>query len=490
MLATIFVFVSFLFAPENSVSGINTLVAADSIRRPGKNPAKADTIRNGKFLTIGRIFITGNRITRDRIILRELSIKPGDVIYSLDLPSILDLDKKKLLNTRLFNTVEIRTLELEPLKVDIIVDIKERWYTFPAPIIELADRNFNDWWQNYDHDFRRLNYGLRLYQYNMRGRNETLRLHAQFGFQRRFELMYRFPYIDQKQKQGLTFDFTFAETKNLAFRTTEHKYEFLKNDDILRTIRYGGLTYSYRNSFYQTHSFRLEYLSANVSDTVIDLNPRYLEGEKLQQKYATASYTFSSDHRDLVSYPLKGHHFSFQLVRNGLLSADDLQKTESTLSYSRYLELGKNYYISNNTVAYASHPDDLSYMNYGVLGMRRQFVRGYELYIIEGPYFALNKTTFKKLIFSRDYNWDWMPLEQFSHIPLSIYLKTYVDIGYVKNYPTYEALNINDRLSNKLLSGAGLGIDVIGSYDMVFRFEYTFNAEGERGFFFHIKREF
>ena len=83
----------------------------------------------------------------------------------------------------------------------------------------------------------RVNYGLRLYQFNMRGRNETLRLTAQFGFQRRFELSYRFPYIDKKQKHGLILDVDFTETKNLAFQTVDHRLEFLKSEDILRTTR-------------------------------------------------------------------------------------------------------------------------------------------------------------------------------------------------------------------------------------------------------------
>ena len=195
---------------------------ADSLKRPIKTrQVEIDTTR--KFVQINRIFLEGNRITRDQIILRELRVKPGDIIYSSDLPGILDLDKKKLINTRLFNTVEIKILELDQKRVDLVVDMNERWYTFPAPVFELADRNFNEWWQNYGHDFRRVNYGLRLYQYNMRGRNETLRLHAQFGFQRQFELLYRFPYIDKKQKHGLSLDLGYLETKNLAAQTIEHK---------------------------------------------------------------------------------------------------------------------------------------------------------------------------------------------------------------------------------------------------------------------------
>jgi outer membrane protein assembly factor BamA len=466
------------------------LISTDSVKRPGKHPHAKDTVRTGRLLNVNRIFITGNRITRERIVLRELSLKSGDVVYSSELDGILDLDRKKLLNTRLFNTVEIRTMELEPSKIDLIIDLNERWYTFPAPIFELADRNFNEWWQNYDHDFRRINYGLRLYQYNMRGRNETLRFHAQFGFQRKLELMYRFPYIDRKQKHGLSVDFSFSETKNLAYRTVDHKYEFLRSDDILRLNRGGGISYTYRNSFYQTHSLRLEYYNAHVRDTVQSLNPYYIKGEDNDQKYATITYTFNSDHRDLISYPLKGHQVTVTATRNGLFPEDDVKKVETSLLYSKYFDLKNNYYLSNNFVGYWSDPRNLSYVNFGVLGLKRQFVRGYEVYVVEGPYFVLNKTTFKKLIFSRKYHWASMPIEQFRHIPLAIYLKTYGDVGYVKNYPDYEQLQINTTLSDKLLSGAGFGVDVVGSYDIVFRFEYTFNSEGERGFFFHIKREF
>src|SRR5690606_10003834 len=191
-------------------------------------PIPPDSV--GRFIQINRIFIVGNKITHDRIILRELTLRHGDIIYNLDLPAIIENDKKKLINTRLFNTVEIRPLELQPGFVDLLIDLNERWYTFPSPIFELSDRNFNEWWQTYDHDFRRVNYGLRLYQFNMRGRNETLRLTAQFGFQRKFELSYRFPFIDKRQKHGLIIDGDFTETKNLAYRTVDHKLDFLKAD--------------------------------------------------------------------------------------------------------------------------------------------------------------------------------------------------------------------------------------------------------------------
>lgn len=487
MLALIFTFLSFFSSHGSPAShGVHNL--ADTVKKKQNVTQYPDSVSH--FLIVNRIFITGNQITRDRIILRELSLRPGDVVYSSDLVGIFDLDRKKLINTRLFNTVEIRMLELGTGRIDILVDLNERWYTFPAPVMELADRNFNEWWQNYNHDIRRINYGLRLYQYNMRGRNETLRFHAQFGFQRKLELMYKFPYIDKKQKHGLSIDLGFQETKNLAYATESHKYVYLKSDKILRVNRLAGLTYTYRNSFYQTHNFELKYYGASVNDTVKILNPNYIQGEARKLSYSVATYTFNSDHRDFIAYPLKGHQLTLWASQTGLWRSDDVYKTEASISYSKYLDLGKNYYLSNNAVGYWSTPSNVSYINYGVLGLKRQFVRGYEIYVIEGPYFALNKTTLKKLLFSRKYHWKAMPIQQFRHIPLSVYLKTYTDLGYVKNYPYYENRDYNTRLSDKLLAGAGFGLDVIGSYDVVVRFEYTFNSEGENGFFFHVKREF
>jgi hypothetical protein len=304
-------------------------------------------------------------------------------------------------------------------------------------------------------------------------------------------MLYRFPYIDKKQKHGLSMELGFLETKNLAFRTQEHKYEFLKSRDILRRDRLAALTYTYRKSFYQTHSVKVEYRNMSVADTIKTLNPDYIKGEtNRSQEYTWITYQFTADHRDLFAYPLKGYQFNAGISKTGIAASDDVNKVEANLLYSKYFDLKKNYYLSNNSILYWSTPDNLSYVNYGVLGLKRQFVRGYELYVIEGPYYFLNKTTFKKKIFSKVYRWEDMPIEQFRHVPISIYFKTYLDLGYVKNYTDYVEDNRNRIYADKLLTGTGFGLDIVGSYDVVLRFEYSFNAQGQQGFFFHVKKEF
>lgn len=470
---------------------LNLAVSAEAQRSSNgnKNKAPIDTTEN-RVVTINRILIIGNKVTREQIIRRELSVKSGDTISTRRLNAVLTLDKQKIYNLRLFNTVEIQWLELSANTADLLVEVSERWYTFPVPIFELSDRNFNEWWQNYNHDLKRVNYGIRLYRYNFRGRNETLRFTAQFGFTRRFELSYRIPYIDKKQRHGLIFDFNYGEPKNLAYFTDDHKLKFLEEKKTLEYFGSAGVTYTFRRNFYETHSVSLGYRKNEIVDTIAYLNPNYFRNGALTQRYAAITYSFNSEHRDVIAYPLKGYRFTAFAQHTGILPNADVTQWEFNATYSKYADLGKDFYLSNFTSVYLSTPSEQPYSFFSALGYRRQWVKGYEVYVIEGPKFFLNKTTLRKKIFSRTWQLADMPFEQFRHLPLSIYLKGYFDWGYVENYPYYEELQINNRLSNKLLAGTGAGLDIVTAYDAVIRLEYTFTREKTQGFFFHLKKEF
>jgi outer membrane protein assembly factor BamA len=459
-------------------------VGHDSLVHNAENPAN-------EILRVGRVVIVGNTITRSRIIERELTLQTGDTIRLKNLPAILQLDRNKIYNLRLFNTVECKYLEYDPGMVDLIVEVSERWYTFPVPIFELSDRNVNEWIQNYNADFRRVNYGLRLYQYNFRGRNETLRLTAQFGFIRKYELQYRIPNLDATQRHGLNFRFDYGEPKNLAYFTKDHKLDFLSQRSTLRKTLGFNTAYTFRKSFYETHGLELEFRRSEVADTVVELNPNFYGNDSPRQQFFSLSYTFNSDHRDVIAYPLKGYQFTAYVNKSGLgLPNENVNIFEANLTYAQHYDLKKGWFFSNFTSGYISSPSSQPYSMFGALGYRAQLIRGYEIFVIEGPSFALNKTTLKKRIFSRVWHFEDMPVKQFRHFPLDIYLKTYTDIGYVRNYPFYEERGLNTRLSDKFLAGAGLGLDVVTFYDTVFRFEYTFTREGTRGFFFNLRKEF
>lgn len=453
------------------------------------NPSSADSLNvdDQRIVFIDNIFVTGNKKTKDRIIIREVSSNIGESYSLAILQKMIKADRDKIYNTKLFNTVEVAILELDIDKVDIVVKVTERWYMFPIPIIDIIDRNFNDWWVNQNHDFSRIIYGLSLYHFNMRGMNERMTLTAQFGYSRRYEFEYDVPYIDKSQQNGLGVFVKYIEYNNLHYDNFENKRVFFDSEELLKTNVFTGINYVRRNSFYTRHYIDLRYSDSNIADTILVLNPNYLGIDGNRQQFFSLAYTFSLDKRDIVAYPLEGYRMAAFIEKAGLGIFDDLDIIRFRASFSRYIKWKKGFYFSNFSSLYLSTPNTQPYSETKGLGFGNDIIRGYELYVIHGQNYIVNKTSLKKVLLAGSTEMKNFPLEQFKHFPYAFYLKSYFDIGYSSNTQDYEG---NQLLADKLLFGGGLGLDIVTMYDLVVRLEYSWNSIGENGFFFHIESEF
>lgn len=449
-------------------------------------PVNLDTIPNRPVI-IGSIFIIGNEKTHKSIITRELSFSKGDTLMLHKLIGYQTEDRNKIYNTNLFNTVQIQILELDDQNVNILVQVSERWYIYPGVIFKLSDRNFNDWWVNRDHDLSRVNYGGRLTQYNVRGRDETLYLTAQFGFERLFLLNYSMPYIDKQQRFGLSFGAGYAEYNNLAYQTVDHLPAFVLSREQQKRTFSTSVTTSYRKSFYTKHYTTVGYFASHISDTIAALNPNYFGAGARDQKYLSLSYSYSRDYRDNHTYPLKGDLVSISVGKNGLGVFNDFNRWYLIASYYRYLSLGKGFYLGTNFSGHFS-TKDVPYARYYGLGYENYIVRGYELRVVEGYQALLSKTSFKKRVFKTAFNIPdrMMPIGQFRRWPIALYAKAFFDAGYVTNYPNYP---LNERLSNKPIYSAGLGFDFVTIHDVTIRLEQSYNAEGEFHFALNFKHD-
>ena len=477
----VFLLIAFPYVLRAQVVG-DTIQVGDEIRFHVKDSLAG-------FVRVNRINIQGNNRTRETIILRELRLRPGDSVNRVELEFLLMREQQKLFNLHLFNTATVTAVEVGPGLIDLNVVVEERWYTFPVLRFRLTDRNFNEWWQNYNHDISRVVYGLKLYQYNLWGRNHTMFVMAEFGFQKNFRFMYKVPYINRKQTQGLTLDVDYSEGKSIADSTIGHKLNYVKSNDVLRTTRGIGLTYTFRNNFYVQHRLKYEYRYSNIADTLVSLNENYLGRGMNRQHVDILTYELAADRRDVAAYPLKGYEFLFGIRQDGIAFHSDLMKTSSYVRLASYIPLGNGFYFSDLGVAYWSSPDNVPYYNYTTMGYDRTFVRGYEVYVVEGPYFILNKATLKMKVFSRNWHLNNWKMRQFNYLPIAVYLKSYADVGYVDNYKAYEDAQINKMLSDRIISGIGFGMDVVTGYDLAVRLEYSFTGQGN-GFFLHFRKEF
>ncbi|WP_341297072.1 BamA/TamA family outer membrane protein [Catalinimonas locisalis] len=441
-----------------------------------------------QLLTIDKIFIIGNRRTKERIILRELSIREGETIMYDELREILKMDRRKLMNTQLFLDVNLNLIQLNENVADIIVRVAERWYTVPSPYFKLADRNFNVWISNQNRDWSRVEYGLKFYKYNFRGLNEQIYFAFQLGFTRQLALRYRIPYIDKAQKNGLDFGFSFSETANISYTTYDHREVFTDSLENASQTTLGLIGWRYRPSFYKNHYVELRYNDTRIADTIRTLNPQYFLNEGNRQQYMTLTYSFESDHRDFVGFPLNGYRWEAQVSKLGLGIFDDLNLFRLYGEVAKYQPLGKGFYYAGIGRGYFSSPKIQPYANLTGLGFNQIWIRGYELDAIEGQAYLLQQNTLRKKIFSKEFDLSqFMPVDQFNNIPLAVYVKGYFDHGYLWNDIPYLE---NKPLANQYLFGYGLGIDIVSFYDFVFRVEHSWKQDGSSGIFLHFNSAF
>jgi outer membrane protein assembly factor BamA len=436
---------------------------------------------------VAGIVVEGNKRTKERIILRELTVHEGDTLTAEALYERLERSRQNLMNTSLFNTVVILPTYLPGTEVFLTITVSERWYLWPSPIIQLADPNFNTWWLT--KDFSRLNLGAYVYQYNFRGLNETIYAKLQFGYSRQFGLRYKVPYFNARQRWGVSVGGQFAEQRELTIGTVGNKRVLFSEED--RNARQewkGDVQFSLRRSHDLRHYFTLGYVQASITDTVAKLSPTYF-GDGLQEsRYLALGYQVIHDERDSRIYPRQGHYAELKAWRYGLgvldVNAPDVTTVYGT--YKHWQKLSERWTVSLTGRGKTSFGSPVPYYVQEGLGYDN-YIRGYEYYIIDGQHFVLGKADAAfALIKPRQYTVDQVPLEAFRHLYFALYLDAYVDAGYVWD-DQYADVN---RLAGSWQSGFGTGLDLVTSYDQVLRLEYSWNVLGEGGLFLHFTQPF
>lgn len=450
--------------------------------------SKADTnvvieLDTSKQVIVSSIMFVGNKKTKEHFIRRELSFKEGDTLPQKDLYQFLTLERNRIFNIGVFVSTRFIIRADTNGQAQLVIYLKERWFWFPVPIVELADRTFNEWWYNQNHDFSRINVGLKLTNNNMRGRGEELKILGQFGFTQKVEVVYRFPYLDKKQHFGLSIGGNYIENNQIAYRSEDNKQKFLKLPAVMLQRTGVAVNLSYRKSFYSYHNFETRYSYQQTADTVLQLNPQYFNTGQIFQQYLQLRYTYVRDRRDIQAYALHGYTFSFTLAKIGLLPSDNVHMGLAYCGLTKYLDLGHKFYFAGLIKGKLSTPASQPYNLARAFGFGEDFVRGYDLYVIEGASYGLVKSTLRRQMFNNKVHLRWIPFEQFKTIPLALYFNVFFDAGYVYNKNTQPT---NERLTNRWLPGGGVGVDVVTFYDVVFRVEYSTTYTGSTGFYFYF----
>jgi outer membrane protein assembly factor BamA len=438
-------------------------------------------------VTVNQIFIVGNEKTRRNVILREMDIAEGATYTWNQFNELVVGDQIKIYNLQLFTSVTVTPLFIAEDQVELLVSVKERWYVIPSIIFSLADRNFSEWWINQGRDLSRVNYGLKLSHNNVAGRNEKLRIAGQLGFTQAFDINYIKPYIDKEQLHGLSARFSFFTNRNIAIRSVNNKQVFYTNDreDVLRKSLNTSLTYTYRGSFYNFHYLTLGFSNTSIHEDVLTQNPNYFAQGDERMRFFYTEYSYKHDRRNNVAYATDGELLNVGITRYGLFAHDDVNETEISLLANKYFPLDQKFHLVTGLSASSYLSPSQPYTLVRGIGYNPNFIRGFEVNVIEGQQAVVHKSSFRYELLNIAYDISsMMPIEEFSHFPIRAYLSANFDHGYVNDR---NRLPENAQLTNTYLYGYGLGLDLVTFYDQVFRFEYSVNSLGTGNFFINVR---
>jgi len=440
-----------------------------------------------KLLVINTISTSGNNKTKSRIIFRELPFKPGDTILENKIDEILLRAKNNLLNTSLFNFVRIDTIPFFENRIDIHVDVKERWYIFPLPIFEIFERNFNTWLQN--PNLQRASYGFYVIDENFRGLKENIALKIRLGYAEQCELTYRIPYIDKKQVSGIGVGFSYNRNHEIIYSTFNNKLLFYKNTSAyVRDEWTGRINYSHRSGIYNTQTTELRFVKSSIDDSILSLTKDYFSANNKLFEMLILSYGIRWDYRDSRFYPLNGYYVGVDFVKQGLglLNNETLNLFYMVASYRKHFHLINRFYLGMAVKAKVSTDEKPPYYVQRGLGFG-DYVRGYELYVIDGQNYGLLKSNLRyQLIKPRVLRLNVIPTEKFNTIPYAFYISVFADGAFVNDNFYYK----NNLLTNQWLFGGGVGLDLVSYYDTVIRFECAWNRMSESGFYIHLSSPF
>lgn len=438
-----------------------------------------ENVDSSNVLVINKIELIGNKVTKDDIIYRELLFNVGDNVLKTEFQSLISRSKENLLNTALFNFVTIKYIE-DLNELNIFIEFQERWYIWPYPVLEHADRNFSSFLKN--QEWSRIDYGLFLLINNFRGRKETLILKTIFGHNNRYNLYYYKPFIDENQKLGLGFDIDYIQNHEVAVQIANEELEYLKltREYSRKTVRISNF-YTYRPRLDTEHLLNFKFTKVYVSDSVVALNNNYFFDNKSEISFFTIGYDIDYDTRDSKIYPLNGFRTYFSAVKNGLGILSEKGNFELRTIIEENYQFADKFFVNTSILGEININNSNSFYFSECIGYDN-YIRGMEYYVSKGDNYYISKTNLKyEIIPQTSFDLKFITSKKFSKVHYALYFNLFFDTGYADSEEI-----INSKLTNKFLYSGGVGIDLVTYYDKVLRIEYSLNKFGEHGIFFHL----
>lgn len=415
-----------------------------------------------KKFRVGSVLISGNKITKDFVILREMDTKEKDSTNA----EILQEDYENILNLGLFNRVDLVPVpDINGKEIHLLIDVEETFFIIPLPQGGFKEGSFRKFWG-----------GLKLQWRNFRGRNETLQTSFGLGYEPFVSVGYFNPWIGGKSRFFGGGSFSFS--KNIKKDIINEKNHYVLKDDAedYKLFSYSGnLQIGKYLSKYFNLSLDYGYNYIYVPDVK---NERSFSPDG-HDVYSRLSLNAVYEKKDNVFYATHGTSFFAQYSKYGIFNKHfDYNRVEISLKKYIPVRIRNDYFVS-----YAFWFRGVS--NFGGTVPRYKlevygydvYVRGWKDYLFEGhnsvgyfseiripvikPFYVKGKDHFiiKKIPVFNELTYQY-----------GLYITPFFDIAGI--------FSRNQSLGNvQFRKGYGVGFNIILPFNFVARIDVALNKE-------------
>jgi outer membrane protein assembly factor BamA len=315
-------------------------------------PAQSDTTYyTGNYnIIVDSIQIEGNEITEDFIILKELTFGVGDTLDA----HLTEYNRERIYSLRIFNEVKLRPFSFNGKNI-LRIDIEESWYIYPIPFVVLKDR-----------DWDKLSYGVSLSLLNFRGRNETLKGVAAFGYDPSFSFSYFNPNLSYNQNLNLQVNLGYATVTNKSSQAEAIFGDQFEQTSITSRLQVGKRFGNYHWFYVKTGFDYIEtpFYSSGVNASNSNIDRTLLAG---------VSYVY--DTRDLTLYATEGI-YTFLNFENKGFGIDGINYRVADLEFREYRPIVEKVTAKWRISVRHTAGDVVPFYDYSYLGYSER-IRGY-----------------------------------------------------------------------------------------------------------------
>ena len=402
---------------------------------------------------IDSIKISGNDITQDFIILRELTFKIGDIVNK----KTLLYNKERVFSLQLFNRVDFSIAHESDIRKNeiniLLINVKESWYIYPFPFARSQNGEIHS-----------MTYGINLNYKNFRGRNETLQAAVGVGYDPFYSVSYQNPALFFENDIGITASASYGKVYNNssnALLITGANFQYKVID--------GELTFSKR-----LNEFNLLSLTTGYNYIEAPYTGFYgitASGESLD-RFVIFGGSYLLDTRDLKQYSENGIYSSIQFYHKGFLE-NNINYNLVQLDFRTYHAIVEDLSAKFRIAYRGTFGDVVPFYDYGMLDYSGFLIRGHR---DEHPEAHNMFVTSAEISYPIVSEWNFsikLPLlpERLTSARIGIFISGFYDAGTVFENESTIAIN-------KFLQGFGVGISFLVLPYYGLRFEYSLNPKG------------